>query len=76
MPDSSPVVDIIADVLSKLAHPGSPGVEPHMIQLTMFKTAGLPQQIAEQVNSTKRLVAEGLVHTLDLAGYEIVKKTP
>jgi hypothetical protein len=68
---NKPIADLIAATLpSGLTHPGDPeGNRGEMvINLPAFRTAGLPEQVAEQVSVTTTLLAEAIVHLIETAG--------
>ena len=64
----------IADLISKtlrdgnLVHPGRDGGPPTPIALPMFRTAGMPPEMAELVSNTADLLAEVLVAVIENEG--------
>jgi hypothetical protein len=68
---NKPIADLIAATLaSGLIHPGDPEDSrgEMVINLPVFRTAGLPEQVAEQVSVTTTLLAEAIVHLIETAG--------
>jgi hypothetical protein len=69
---SSHAADIITNALTGkgLTHPGNPEQKqpPTTIPLP-FRTTGMPPQLAQQVQTTTRLLAEAIVHLLETEGH-------
>lgn len=53
-----------------ITHPGDPATEmpARVITLPVFRTVGLPKEVAEQVDLTVKLLAEAIVHTIEVDG--------
>lgn len=53
-----------------ITHPGDPATQmpPRVIALPVFRTAGLPKEVAQQVDVTVKLLAEAIVHTIEVDG--------
>lgn len=65
------IVDLLANKLREgITHPGDPAREipPRVIQLPVFRTVGLPKEVADQVDATVKLLAEAVVHTIEVDG--------
>lgn len=73
------IADLIAAKLRDgVTHPGdmAAGVVGRVVQLPVFRTAGLPKEVAEQVDATVKVLAEAIVHTIEVDGdSEIVPRT-
>src|SRR6185312_10975227 len=72
------IAQLIAQHLpAGIPHPGDPDNHqpPVMVPLPAFRTAGMPEDMAERVNNTARLISEGIVHLMETAGQsEIVPR--
>jgi hypothetical protein len=71
------LTELIANALATgITHPGDPtnGVRPHMIQLPMFKTVGLPPQMAAAVKEAAREIAQAIL-ALITTNHQITPKT-
>lgn len=77
MPNDA-VASLIAKHLSTgLPHPGNPanGQPAILIPLPMFRTDGMPPSVADQIETTAKLVAEAIVNLIETGtGSELVAK--
>ena len=74
MTTNKKVSDLIAArLVSGLQHPGGPDRQPMLIALPVFRTAGMPSEMVDQVNTTAVLIAEAIVHLIETeSGYRLV----
>ena len=70
MPNQQITELIEQKLISGLPHPGDPdaGTPPKTLQLPIFNTAGMPQEMADLVLSTARTIAEAVVHLIETDG--------
>jgi hypothetical protein len=55
---------IAENLTTGLEHPGEPGKPPFTIVLPMFRTTGMPPQMAVAVQTSTARIAEAIVHLL------------
>lgn len=60
-----------------LQHPGyEKGQPPSVIRLPLFRTAGMPPEVWQQVEETVKMIGEAIVYLIENDGEsEIIKKT-
>lgn len=69
------IAELISDKLaSGLEHPGYPDTEQQAvtIRLPLFRTAGMPNEVLEQVNETVKMIGEAIVYTIETEGASVI----
>lgn len=69
----------IAELISKglaggLLHPGYPETQqqPVTIRLPLFRTAGMPPEVYQQVENTVQMIGEAIVHLIETDGGSVI----
>ena len=72
------MAELISDRLANgLQHPGYPDTEQPstVIRLPLFRTAGMPNEVLEQVNETVKMIGEAIIYTIETEGEsEIIRR--
>lgn len=63
---------LIADNLGRLVHPGDGRSPAMVVPLIGYRTTAMPDEYAEQMRGSAKLVGEAIVHTIESGGYSIV----
>lgn len=69
------IAELISNRLANgLQHPGYPNTEqgPVLIRLPLFRTAGMPDEVLQQVNETVKMIGEAIVHVIDTEGHAAI----
>lgn len=69
------IAELISDRLSNgLLHPGYPDTEQQAvtIRLPLFKLAGMPPEVYQQVTETVKMLGEAIVHTIETDGQSVI----
>lgn len=72
------IAELISDSLSNgLPHPGYPDTEQPAttIRLPLFRVAGMPDEVLEQVNETVKMIGEAIVYTIETVGQSTIINT-
>lgn len=57
-----------------LEHPGEPGTDqlPVTIRLPLFRIAGQPDEMYQQIQGTVKLIGEAVVHLIETKGESVI----
>lgn len=74
MPNPTIAELISARLAGGLQHPGYPETEqPSVtIRLPLFKTAGMPPEVYQQVTETVKMLGEAIVYTIETEGESVI----
>lgn len=69
------IAELISEALAEgLEHPGDPGSDqlPATIRLPLFRLAGQPPEMYEQIQGTVKLIGESIVHLIETKGESVI----
>lgn len=67
------IAELISQGLAEgLDHPGQDGAGPITIRLPLFRMAGQPPEITQQVENTVTMIGEAIVHLIVTKGESVI----
>lgn len=67
------IAELISQGLAEgLDHPGQDGAGPITIRLPLFRMAGQPPEITQQVENTVTMIGEAIVHLIETKGDSVI----